>query len=235
MKPIIGISTSLDNFDTQLARVYVNEEYVIAIEKAGGIPILLPPINCEEDIKKQAELCDGFLFSGGVDINPLFYGEEPIAKLGEVRSAMDKHQVALAKYIMTTDKSYLGICRGHQILNIANGGTLYQDLGQIPGGTIKHVQEGKRFDECHFVENLRQSVLTDIFGQKFLVNSFHHQCIDKLGNGLDVIARASDGVIEGVTMTNKKFVVGVQWHPESMVCNNEGMLNLFKKLVESCI
>lgn len=239
MKPIIGISTSILTMENGimpgLDRVYVNEDYVKAVEKAGGIPLLLPPIASEADIVAQCNLCDGFIFSGGVDINPLCYGKQPYINLSSTNLQMDKYQIALCKIILEKDKPLLGICRGHQILNIALGGTLFQDLSEIPTSTFKHVQQSKRCDVSHKVSIKDNSILSELFGNELYVNSYHHQSISDLGEGLDVIATAEDGIVESVQFKDKKFVLGIQWHPEMLLTGSDDMLPLFKTLVKKSI
>lgn len=239
MKPIIGISTSILTMENGmmpgLDRVYVNEDYVKAVEKAGGVPLLLPPIANEEDIKLQCELCDGFIFSGGVDVNPIYYGEEPHMKLSSTNSELDKYQVALCKLIIEKDKPFLGICRGHQILNVSLGGTLFQDLSEISDKTLKHVQQSKRSDVSHKISIEEDSILFELFGREIFVNSYHHQSVGKVGKNLEVIAKASDGVVESIQLKNNKFVLGVQWHPEMLLTKSDEMLSLFKKLVEKSL
>lgn len=236
MKPIIGITTSLLTMENGmmpgLERVYVNEDYVKAVEKAGGIPLLLPPIINEGDIEKQVEMCDAFIFSGGVDVNPLCYGKQPSPKLSSTNMKMDRYQIALCKIVVEKDKPFLGICRGHQVLNVALGGTLFQDLSEIPSPTFKHVQQGKRGEVSHKILIKENSILSEIFGESIDVNSFHHQSLEKLGKDLEVIATGEDGVIEAVHLKDKKFVLGVQWHPEMLLTEGDEMLPLFKMFIE---
>lgn len=236
MKPIIGISTSILTMESGLMpgldRVYVNEDYVKAIEKAGGIPILLPPIESEEDIYSQYKVCDGFIFSGGVDINPIFYGENPEQNLSNTNFNLDEYQLKLCKFILENDKPLLGICRGHQLINIALGGSLYQDLSTIPQKTFKHFQESKRFEKSHKVILKKGSILFELFGKEIFVNSFHHQAIKILGKNLNIIATSEDNLIEAIFLKNKKFVLGLQWHPEMLLNSSNEMLPIFKILIE---
>ena len=236
MKPIIGISTSILTMENGimpgLDRVYVNEDYIKAVEKAGGIPILLPPITNDDDIVAQCNLCDGFIFSGGVDINPLCYGKQPYINLMATNLQMDKYQIALCKTVLNQDKPLLGICRGHQLLNVSLGGTLFQDLSEIPNATFKHVQQSKRCDVSHKVSIKENSILSELFGSELYVNSYHHQSIYNLGKGLEVVATSDDGVIEAIQLKDKKFVLGLQWHPEMLLTGSDEMLPIFKVLVE---
>lgn len=217
-----------------LERAYVNDDYIRAVEKAGGIPIVLPVIGEYENIKKQIDHCEAIIISGGQDIHPMFYNEEPNQKLGLVYSKVDQYQIDLTKLALEDNKPILGICRGHQVLNVACGGTLYQDLSVINDNILKHSQQGKRYDYSHKVNIKEGSILRNLLGEEKLVNSFHHQCIKDLGRGLKVSAVASDGVIEAVEMEGKDFVVGVQWHPEMMVTESDDMLIIFKELIKHC-
>lgn len=217
-----------------LERAYVNDDYIKAVEKAGGTPLILPVIDNIQNIKKQIELCEAIVISGGQDIHPIFYNEEPNQKLGLVYSRVDEYQLNLAKIALEYNKPILGICRGHQLLNIACGGTLYQDLSEIKGDILKHFQQGKRYDYSHKISINKNSILGNLLGEERLVNSFHHQCIKELGKGLKISAVATDGVIEAIEMEEKKFVMGVQWHPEMMVTESDEMLIIFDKLMKSC-
>lgn len=236
MKPIIGITTSLMPLDDANFggehRVYVNDDYVQAIIKAGGIPMILPATDDMELINKYIDMCHGFLFSGGADINPIYYHKEPHKNLGSTNSRLDDYQITLCKAILKEDKAFLGICRGMQVLNVALGGTLFQDLDEIPQATYKHVQNGKRYDLCHKVFFKKHSLLDEIFGEEIYINSFHHQCIDSLGQGLEIIAKAKDDVVEAVHIKDRNFVLGVQWHPEMLLSHSDSMLPLFKKFIE---
>lgn len=236
MKPIIGISTSFLTMENGimpgLNRVYVNHDYIKAIEKAGGIPLMLPPIMNEENIESQCDLCDGFIFSGGVDINPIYYGEDPHIKLGTTNSELDRYQLILCKLAVKKNKPFLGICRGHQILNVALGGTLFQDLNSFSCIAFNHVQKSKRYETSHKISLKENSILFEIFGKELLVNSYHHQSVAKLGKDLEIIATSNDNIVEAIQLKNKKFVLGVQWHPEMLLTNSDEMLPLFTKLIE---
>ncbi|AFS78184.1 putative glutamine amidotransferase-like protein [Gottschalkia acidurici 9a] len=240
-KPIIGVVGSLSNESGKnimesTERVFTSEKYVNCVEKVGGIPIVLPHINEILDIKRQIELCDGLLLCGGADIHPIYYGEEPYEKLGFVNSKEDEYQIKVTRMALNLHKPILGVCRGHQLLNVVCGGTLYQDMEQVPSKTIKHNQISKRYEPYHSIKIVKNSILEKILGNTILVNSIHHQCIKELGKGLRVIATSKDGVIEAVEMGGRDFVVGVQWHPEEMAMNNdENMLNIFKEFIDKSV
>lgn len=236
-KPLIGITTGLFTVETGvfagMERVYVNRDYVDAVERAGGIPLLLPPLEDEEAQTHFAALCDGFLFSGGIDVNPLLYGRDPHAALGNVNTHWDRAELALLGRVLNTDKPILAVCRGHQLLNVACGGTLYQDLSEMPQPVFRHSQLANRADRIHTVRIVMDSLLGDIFGDTLFVNSFHHQTLWEVGKGLRVTARSGDGVIEAVEMESKPFVVGVQWHPEMLLTASGDMFPLFERFVQT--
>lgn len=234
-KPLIGITAGLFTVEAGvfagMERVYANRDYVDAVEKAGGIPLLLPPLEDGEASGRFAALCDGFLFSGGIDVNPALYGRAPHAALGQVNTHWDRAELSLLRRILDTDKPVLAVCRGHQLLNVACGGTLYQDLSEMPHPVSRHSQLANRADRIHTVRIVPGSVLGDIFGEGLFVNSFHHQTLWELGKGLRVTARSDDGVVEAVEMEGKAFVVGVQWHPEMLLTGSDDMLPLFERFV----
>lgn len=235
-KPLIGITTGFFTLEkgvfAGMERIYVNKDYTEAVEKAGGVPVLLPPVEEEATWWRYVELCDGFLFSGGIDVNPVLYGCSPHSGLGAVNTYLDRAHLELMQRVLETDKPVLAVCRGHQVLNVACGGTLYQDLSEIPGPVLQHNQNAGRADRIHKVKIVPGSVLGDVFGTSLFVNSFHHQTLWKLGKGLRVTATTEDGVIEAVQMDAKPFVVGVQWHPEMLLTGSGDMLPLFEKFTE---
>lgn len=236
-QPLIGITTGFFTVETGafagMQRAYVNKDYIDAVEKAGGIPVLLPGVEEEGALLRYVDMCDGFLFSGGIDVNPVLYGCQPHPALGQVDTHWDRADIGLLHRVLETDKPVLAICRGLQVLNVACGGTLYQDLSEIPEPVYCHSQKASRADRIHTVQIVAGSVLGDIFGTALFVNSFHHQVIRTPGQGLRVTARSVDGVVEAVQMDGKPFVVGVQWHPEMLLTGSDDMLPLFEKFVEA--
>lgn len=237
-KPIIGIAGNLFNAPNGIINglefSYAVEDYIRAVEKAGGVPLILPVIKDHDAIISQVKLCSGIVMTGGQDVHPLFYNEEPHEKLGYVNSEIDEYQIKILKIALEENKPILGICRGHQLLNVVCGGTLYQDLSEMPGITLKHFQEGKRYDYSHKINIKSDSILRKLFGKEVLVNSYHHQCIKDVGEGLRAIAKASDGAIEAVQMKGRDYVVGIQWHPEMMAVGSDMMLVLFGELIRNC-
>ena len=217
-------------------RAYVNNDYVESVEKAGGIPVLLPVLSKPEGAYAQVAEIDGLLLSGGYDIDPVLYGEQPSERLGFVMSEVDRYYIELVKAAEKEAIPILGICKGMQILNIAFGGGLYQDIGTQREGCSQHFQQAPRYAATHGVEFMKGSFLSEVFGGRERVNSFHHQAIKKVARGFRVTACAEDGVIEGIESEQReKFLCGVQWHPEMMAkFGDKKMLFLFQSFIRRC-
>jgi putative glutamine amidotransferase len=238
-KPRIGIVGNIFTMESGsipgIERAYVNDDYIQAVERAGGVPILLPVVDHEDCILAQIESCTGLLFTGGHDIHPKYYAGEAHPCLGDIHSRVDEYQLKLIHSALEAGKPILGICRGIQVLNIACGGTLLQDFSEAPNRCLKHFQNGRRYEVIHQVKTAPGSILENLLGSEFWVNSYHHQAVWDVGSGLTVIATASDGVIEALQMTDRDFVLGVQWHPEMMVIKSDQMMVLFERLVKAAI
>ena len=235
-RPIIGISSSVivdesGNF-AGYKRAYVNKDYVDAVVRAGGVPLIIPFTTDKEVIISQAQLIDGLILSGGHDVNPYNYGQEPSQKLGETFPERDTYEMILLEESKKRNIPILGICRGSQLINVAAGGTLYQDLSLISGNILKHNQVAKPTLKTHMIKIEENSVIASIFGKETMVNSFHHQAIDKVADDFRVVARASDGVVEAIEHKTYKFLVAVQWHPEMLGVECEKARELFAKFVE---
>ena len=235
-RAIIGISSSIivDNSGSFAGykRAYVNKDYVDAVIRAGGVPLIIPFSTDKEVIISQAQLIDGLILSGGHDISPYNYGQEPSQKIGETFPERDTYEIILLEESKKRNIPILGICRGFQLINVAAGGTLYQDLSLIPGNILKHNQVSNPTLKTHKVEIKENSFISSIFGKETMVNSFHHQALDKVADEFKVVARASDGVVEAIEHKTYKFLVAVQWHPEMLAVNCEKARELFSKFVE---
>ena len=206
--------------------------YVQAVIRAGGLPLIIP-VGIEADVEQLVGMLDGLLLSGGNDINPMLFNEEPHADLGEVSPSRDSIELELARQMLKTDKPILGICRGLQVLNVAVGGTLYQDLHkQNEGPILQHLQKAPNTHPSHFVQLEKGSLLESIAGsERIQVNSFHHQSLKDVPAVFKVTGVASDGIIEAVESTDEHFVLGVQWHPELLSAQRGcGFLRIFEDL-----
>lgn len=236
MKPLIGITSHIQKSENSpLGRSSIGNTYIDSITKTGGIPVILPVFMSDPEMEEYLKICDGFLFSGGIDISPQFYQEDAHEKLGETRMDLDRSQIPFMKKILEHQKPVLGICRGIQVLNVACGGTLYQDLSEHEGTCIKHFQQTGAPDVSHQVTLDGDSILSDIFTSRFWVNSYHHQAVKDPGTGVKVIAHSPDGIVEAVQLEDHPYGLGIQWHPEAMFAHGDlSMRPLFESFVRSC-
>ncbi|MGB9780323.1 gamma-glutamyl-gamma-aminobutyrate hydrolase family protein [Caldanaerobacter sp.] len=240
MKPKIGIVGNI-TYETEGVtigeeKIFVMRAYVDSIIKAGGIPLVMPLTLDFDVLKEQVESVDGIVITGGQDINPLIYNEEPIEKQGGITPDRDWYDIEVIKYAFHLKKPLLGICRGIQAINVALGGNLYQDLSQIPTHYIKHSQKAKPDHPTHSIDIAEGSRLYYIFGKNTVVNSFHHQAVKRVAKGFKAVAWSKDGVVEAIEAEDEDyFAIGVQWHPELMASKgNENMLKLFKEFIKAC-
>ncbi|WP_031517918.1 gamma-glutamyl-gamma-aminobutyrate hydrolase family protein [Desulfofalx alkaliphila] len=232
LKPIIGISCC---YDEPLGRLWLNKPYVEAVMAAGGIAVVLPVLNKSSDIDDMLEFCRAVILPGGGDIDPLLFGEEPQAANGEICPYRDGFELELARRAMDRNIPLLGICRGMQVLNVAAGGTVCQDITNQIKNPIKHFQQAPRWYPTHTLTPVEGTRLEKIIGRAPVkVNSYHHQMIGKIGDRFKISAYAPDGVVEAIEdQDNNKFIVGVQYHPETMWKTDAKALALFESLVES--
>ncbi|KUK31456.1 MAG: Glutamine amidotransferase class-I domain protein [Thermoanaerobacterales bacterium 50_218] len=227
-RPIIGITLA---HDPEKGRFFCREAYLDAVQRAGGVPVLLPPVQKQDSLQVYRDLVAGLLLSGGGDLHPSFFGEDPCWKLGEVSLVRDKFEIALVKLVLDAGKPVLGICRGIQVLNVALGGTLYQDLSSQAPASLQHIQRGARKEPAHEVEIKKGSLLASVLGaERIWVNSFHHQAVKDVAPSLEAVAWSADGVVEAVELPGHDFVVGVQWHPEDLL-EEEHAVALFRAFV----
>ena len=234
MRPIIGILPFVD--EEKSSRVLNN--YVSAVERSGGMGILLPYTTNAEIVDRFISVCDGFLFTGGVDIDPARYGEEMSERCGKICHDRDEAEFFAFKRILDSkeEKPILGICRGSQLINTALGGTLYQDIPSEIETTLIHRQGEPHSAPSHEVNITEGTPLASLFGEKRApVNSLHHQSTKKLGEGLCIMARADDGVIEAAYMPSRKFLWAIQWHPERSFDTDERSRKIFGSFVDACI
>lgn len=233
MKPVIGITTFCENRSGRIMSS-LNYNYVKSVYNAGGIPVLIPVIASREDAANYVDAIDGILFSGGNDISPMLYGENPIKEVVSISDDRDMCEFELFKEAMDRDMPVLGICRGVQLINAASGGSLYQDIHVQLGNVLGHSPGETMPDNLyHTVKLDKNSKLYDIFNKEEMrVNSFHHQAVKEVAQGFKANAKSPDGIIEGIESTEKTFVVGVQWHPEGLAEKHGEFLKLFKALVD---
>lgn len=230
-KPIIGI---LPLADVQTGFAWMKPNYVSAISEAGGIPLILPLTDEPGLLDELTASCDGFLLTGGYDISPSLYGQEKLPACGEATEGLDRMEAALLPRILDADKPTLGICRGLQFLNIALGGTLWQDLPEQRPSDINHRMDAPYDRHVHTAIQTECSPLRQIIPEMhFGVNSAHHQGICALGQGLLPAAHSDDGLIEAVYMPDKKFVYAVQWHPEDLFRSDPNAKALFLALIRA--
>ena len=231
MSPIIGI---LAEVDSEIS-TKVKNSYIDAVEKSGGCPMLLPYVRDDRTIDKFVDICDGFLFTGGADVDPLLYGEEVKNTCGEIQKHRDELELRVFQRVMATSKPILAICRGSQFVNVAFGGTLYQDIPTEINTSISHVQGEPNYCTTHSVEILENTPFFDLTGEKTVpVNSFHHQAIKRLGDGLEVMAVAEDGIIEAFYLPGGRYVRAYQWHPERL-CEQDGYnRRIFDDFINAC-
>ena len=228
-RPAIAISIGFDQRRTGV--FLLRMDYVRSVDKAGGLPLVLAPVAVDL-VGRLLDPVRALVLTGGSDVDPTFYGAIPHPKLGKVFPERDVFEIALCREALRRDLPILGICRGHQVLNVATGGTLIQDIPSEVVGAAEHDPERERWETAHDVRILPGTRLREILGKdKVAVNSFHHQAVDKPGQSLVVSAWSQgDRVIEGIEMPGR-FVLGVQWHPEGFWNQPEGFQPLFDALV----
>jgi putative glutamine amidotransferase len=243
-RPLIGVTTSEVRYaesihqtpqsDPPRREMALGLTYLRAIEASGGLPVVMPPLELEA-IEPLLGRLSGICLSGGPDLDPETYEERPHPELGPTEPDLDRFELELARQADERGLPLLAICRGTQALNVARGGSLHQHLPDRPGVTIEHRQRMGGDKIAHNVTIAAGSRLARLMGRReAAVNSFHHQGIHRLGHGLRAVAWSPDGVIEGVEAPAREFVVGVQWHAESMVTRREHAA-LFRGLVDAAM
>ncbi len=236
-KPIIGISTGMRAEDkppfTLNELVYVSKDYVDAVIAAGAVPVLLPFNEDKEVMKAQASLIDGLILTGGHDVFPYNYNEPPHPLLKNTLPARDEFDFELLKIAKERNIAILGICRGMQIINVFEGGSLYQDLSLKDGDVMRHWQREPRYIKTQKVSIENNSILSQIYEEEIMVNTFHHQGVKVVADKFRVTAKAADGVVEAIEHPDYDFFVGVQWHPEMLHSKCDKAVDLFRLLVNA--
>ncbi|MBP5798850.1 MAG: membrane dipeptidase [Prevotella sp.] len=221
-QPVIGITGNFEDITCKLSQGYYQ-----SVVAAGGVPMIIPPVEDANTLVNTLDRIDALILSGGGDINPLFGGDEPSPRLRGINQKRDLPELMITRLAYNRQIPILGICRGIQTLAIALGGKVAQDISIQTN--IKHSQEADRAEQTHSVKLVQDSILYKLYGEeKIYVNSFHHQAVKEAGDKFRVVAKSSDGIIEAMESSEFKSIIGVQWHPE---CLEEGM-PLFRWLVE---
>jgi len=241
-RPLIGVTTSevraaervnlTPEGEPRSREMALGLPYLIGLESAGGLPLVMPPLS-EDAIEPLLDRLDGICLSGGPDLDPATYGARPHPELGPTEPDLDRFELAVARRADAREMPILAICRGTQALNIVRGGALHQHLPEI-SEEISHRQQTPGTEASHPVEiDPASRLAAALEGSEIDVNSFHHQAIDQLGEGLVVSARAPDGTIEAVEDPTRPFLIGVQWHAETLV-HRPYEAALFRHFVETC-
>lgn len=238
MTPVIGVTATLkEDVETVAERplgkfIRTDLDYVEGIAEAGGAPLVLPPVIGSRGMAAVVDSLDGLVLSGGSDLHPGYYGEEPVPELGITIPERDEFEMEVLEHALRRGIPIFGICRGMQVLNVALGGTLYQDLAsQLGVDGVKHRQQIPKWQPTHEVEVRGGSCVGSIMGCKTArVNSYHHQGIKDLAGDLVVSGHSCDGIIEAVEARDlsEQWIVGVQWHAEAMRENGAEQRRLFE-------
>ena len=236
-RPLVAVSAS-SRTDDGVTRVRLNDAYVRALEGAGLVPLVVPPLALADDLGALLDVVGGLVLTGGEDVHPRHYGAAAHPRLGTVHPARDAVELALVRAARARGTPTLAICRGIQLLNVALGGTLVQDLPSERPHALAHDPDGRgRAERTHAVEVLPGSRLADALGAtRIEVNSLHHQAVDRPAPGLRAVAHAPDGVIEGMESPpgSPWAVLAVQWHPEELLGDGPAWdRRLFQQFAES--
>ncbi|KUO71905.1 MAG: peptidase C26 [Desulfosporosinus sp. BRH_c37] len=231
-KPVIGITAA---HCTEELKTFPRHYYVEGVRKAGGIPVILPPIRTHEEGRELLDQIHGLLLTGGGDISPVYLREDPHRGVGQCFPERDLSELLLTQQAMHQNFPLLGICRGIQVLAVAAGGGIYQDICSQYPSAMEHSQTAPRQCIWHNVEIVRESRLYRLLREtKIGVNSLHHQAVSEIPPGFIQNALASDGIIEGIEKHGAKFCLGVQWHPESIDTETHSQA-LFRGFIEACL
>ncbi len=235
-KPVIGIAMSMLKDSSGVfagyERAYVNDDYISSVYSNGGIPLTLPILEHEDILEFYANSIDALILTGGHDVNPHLYHEEIDPKTGDIYPRRDSFDMALVKKMEERKKPILGICRGFQLLNVIYGGSLLQDLSLSKNKLIKHWQD----QDCHmgvqYVYFSGDNFFTRLYGEKYFVNSWHHQVLKDVAPNFEICGRTSDGVVEAIE-DKKRSILAVQWHPEMMNKYDKNEKNIFSEFIKN--
>lgn len=228
MKPVIGIFPS---YCDETKRIYLNNQYLEEIIRSGGIPYIIPMSSDQKTVYDIIKNIDGLILSGGSDIDPKYYGQSNSGKSVGISEFMDECEAVLVRLAVEDDLPILGICRGMQALNIFCGGSMMQDIPSEKGFAVCHRLE-KPEVAYHSITVEKESPLSDTIGfGTHTVNSYHHQAVKNIAPEFSVAATAEDGIVEAIYHKNKKFILGIQWHPE----RNHDKVSANKKILDNFI
>jgi putative glutamine amidotransferase len=242
-RPIVGVPTqtlqSLGGVSAEIPPSWVmSQRYVLTLTNSGAIPWLIPLVD-DDTLRGAYDALDAVFLPGGADIDPVSYGSAPHALCDKTDRERDRVELALARWAMDDGKPVLGVCRGMQLINLAAGGSLFQDIAEQLPGSIKHDYfpfSGQNFTRDYLAHEVTVSEgtrLAGVFGAGALrVNSMHHQGVRDIGSGLVISATAPDGLVEGLESGNGQYVVGVQWHPEALTDSQAAARRLFDEFIQ---
>jgi putative glutamine amidotransferase len=237
MRPLIGIPCHAGaQAETERPIYYNNRSYIHAVERAGGVPILIPILDDLNGLNALLPRLDGLLLSGGIDVDPRYYREEPHPQLGRTNPQLDELELSLAHWALQEDVPTLGICRGMQLLNVALGGNIYQDLASEYSGSFKHGHwDLPRNRISHKVLVEPGSLMEKVFGTcEVPANSLHHQAVKEPGEGVYISGRSEDGVAELLEVPAHRFMLAAQCHPEELHIEHPVWSNLFSAFIRAC-
>ncbi|MCR4436738.1 MAG: gamma-glutamyl-gamma-aminobutyrate hydrolase family protein [Clostridiales bacterium] len=233
-RPLIGVTPW---YDYPKDTAYIKSGYCEGVVEAGGLPVLMPFTADEDILTDVIDRLDGFLVSGGPDLDAKYYNEENMPYNGDISPERDMMELFVVKRAVEVNKPVFGICRGIQVMNVALGGSLYQDIySQVKDRElIQHSQAAPKWYPTHDIRIEKGSKVWSSFNRdRARVNTFHHQAVKQVAPGFKVTSRSSDGIVESIELEGHIFAVGVQWHPELMWQKNPEFLNIFRSFVECC-
>lgn len=231
-KPVIGLVPLVDD---ERESLWMLPGYMDGVIAAGGTPIMLPLTSDTSLIEQFVDMCDGFLLTGGQDVSPAIYGVERAPYCGDSCKKRDEMEGTILRKAIKKDKAILGICRGIQFMNAYLGGTLYQDINSEYDTDLEHHQTPPYDVPVHEVELIKGKPLYRVLKiDRLSVNSYHHQCVKEVAPCMKVMAKATDGLVEAIYMPGKRFMWGVQWHPEFSYKVDDNSMKIFKAFVDGC-
>jgi len=234
LKPVIGLTCNNENLVNRSINK-INYTYINAVVEGGGVPVIIPILKNVEDIERYLDVVDGLIFTGGEDVSSLYFDEEPIREVDEICHDRDITEMELFKKAYEKGVPIMGICRGLQLINIALGGNIYQDIYKQVPNVLGHTCGNNIQEGYHTINISKDSMMYEIFNEeRLVVNSQHHQSIKDLGKDLKVTSTTSDGIVESIESTNDKIILGVQYHPEAMAMKYKKFIKPFRYFIDKC-